>query len=70
MPEGAPLTGAGINPARAFGPSLVGGGEPVGKFLLVYTIAPVIGALIAALVYFQMFILPGKKGPVGMEPVG
>jgi MIP family channel proteins len=66
----APLTGAGINPARAFGPSLVGGGEPVGKFLLVYTIAPVIGALIAALVYFQMFILPGKKGPLGMGPVG
>jgi MIP family channel proteins len=67
---GAPLTGAGFNPARAFGPSLIAGGESAGTFLLVYVIAPVIGALIAAFVYFQMFILPGKKGPVGMGPVG
>ncbi len=66
----APLTGAGVNPARAFGPSLIAGGEAAGKFLLVYTVAPLIGALIAALVYFQMFILPGKKGPFGMGPVG
>jgi glycerol uptake facilitator protein len=67
---GAPLTGAGFNPARAFGPSLIAGGEPAGKFLLVYAIAPVIGGLIAAFLYFQMFILPGKKGPFGMGPVG
>ncbi|MFL5849900.1 MAG: MIP/aquaporin family protein [Solirubrobacteraceae bacterium] len=66
----APLTGAGVNPARAFGPSLIAGGEPAGTFLLVYVVAPVIGALIAAFVYFQMFILPGKKGPAGMGPVG
>ena len=66
----APLTGAGLNPARAFGPSLVAGGEPVGTFLLVYVLAPVIGALIAAFLYFQIFILPGKKGPAGMGPVG
>ena len=66
----APLTGAGFNPARAFGPSLVASGEPVGTFLLVYVLAPVIGALIAAFLYFQIFILPGKKGPAGMGPVG
>jgi glycerol uptake facilitator protein len=65
-----PLTGGSFNPARAFGPSLIAGGEPAGTFLLVYVLAPVIGALIAAFVYMQIFILPGKKGPFGMGPVG
>jgi MIP family channel proteins len=66
-----PLTGAGINPARAFGPALVGhhfGGA--GKFLLVYALAPVAGGLAAAGAYFNLFIAPGKKGIEGMEPVG
>jgi hypothetical protein len=36
----------------------------------VYVVAPVIGALLAAFVYMQMFVLPGKKGPFGMGPVG
>jgi glycerol uptake facilitator protein len=66
-----PLTGAGINPARAFGPALVGhhfGG--LGHFLVVYVLGPIVGAVLAAVVYFYLFILPGKKGPVGMEPVG
>jgi glycerol uptake facilitator protein len=67
---GGPLTGGSFNPARAFGPSLVAGGESPGKFLLVYVLAPVLGALIAAFIYMQMFILPGKKGPFGMGPVG
>jgi glycerol uptake facilitator protein len=69
---GAPLTGAGFNPARAFGPALVAGAfDPnVGKWLLAYVLAPILGALIAAFVYMQMFILPGKKGPFGMGPVG
>ncbi len=67
----APLTGAGFNPARSFGPALVGdefGG--LADFLIVYCLGPVIGALLAAGVYFYMFILPGKKGAEGMEPVG
>jgi glycerol uptake facilitator len=68
---GALLTGAGYNPARAFGPAIVAGhsGSP-GKFLLVYVLAPLLGALLAAFVYMQMFVLPGKKGPFGMGPVG
>jgi MIP family channel proteins len=67
-----PLTGAGFNPARAFGPALASGTfDPnAGKWLLVYVLAPLIGALLAAFVYMQMFILPGKKGPFGMGPVG
>jgi MIP family channel proteins len=66
-----PLTGAGFNPARAFGPGLVSGEfGGTGDFLLVYCLAPVIGAILAAGTYFYMFILPGKKGVGGMEPVG
>jgi MIP family channel proteins len=63
-----PLTGAGFNPARAFGPDLVAG--KYDHLLVVYIIAPLIGGLLAAFVYMQMFVLPGKKGPLGMGPVG
>jgi MIP family channel proteins len=66
-----PLTGASFNPARAFGPALVanewGGFD---DFVLTYVLAPVIGAVLAALAYFRMVIAPGKKEPGGMEPVG
>jgi MIP family channel proteins len=65
---GGALTGGSFNPARAFGPDLVSGKWD--HFLLVYLLAPVIGALLAAFVYMRMFVLPGKKGPLGMGPVG
>ena len=66
-----PLTGAGVNPARSFGPALVSGEfGGAGDFIVVYVLGPVIGALLAAAIYFYMFILPGKKGPEGMTPVG
>jgi MIP family channel proteins len=66
-----PLTGAGFNPARAFGPDLAANAfDGGGRFLLVYVLSPLIGALLAAFVYMQMFVLPGKKGPLGMGPVG
>ena len=66
-----PLTGAGFNPARAFGPALVSG-EWGGfdDFVLTYVLAPILGAILAALVYFRMVIAPGKKEPGAMEPVG
>ena len=68
---GAGLTGAGFNPARAFGPALASGSwGDAGTWLLVWVVAPVIGALLAAFVYMQMFVLPGMKGPFGMGPVG
>ena len=68
----APLTGAGFNPARSFGPAIVGHhfDGSAGRWLLVYVLAPVIGALLAAASYFWLFIQPGKKGVTGMEPVG
>ena len=65
------VSGAGLNPARAFGPALAGEfGESAGTWILIWVIGPVIGALLAAFLYFQMFILPGRKGVEGMEPVG
>lgn len=66
-----PLTGAGVNPARSFGPALVGGAfEGADNFLLVYALAPVIGALVAAFLYAYVAMAPGRRGPGGMEPVG
>lgn len=68
---GGALTGGSFNPARAFGPALVADAfDGGGRFLLVYVAAPVLGAVLAAFVYMRMFVLPGKKGPFGMGPVG
>jgi glycerol uptake facilitator len=66
-----PLTGAGVNPARALGPALVGKAfDGIGHFVWVYTVAPIVGGVVAALVYTYVFTSPGKKGIQGMEPVG
>jgi MIP family channel proteins len=68
----APLTGAGFNPARSFGPAIVSGdwSGGAGDFLLVYVLAPILGALIAGFAYFNLVIAPGAKGVGGAEPVG
>jgi MIP family channel proteins len=66
-----PLTGASFNPARWFGPALVSG--EFGDFndwFFAYLLAPIIGALLAGLVYFNVFMQEGKKGADGMDPVG
>ncbi len=78
-----PLTGGSFNPARAFGPSLVSGEfGGAGQFLAVYVVAPVAGAVLAAVTYFRLYIVPdtedaGGGGPLsdregsgGREPVG
>jgi MIP family channel proteins len=66
-----PLTGAGLNPARSFGPALVAHEfDGAGKFLLVYVLAPVLGALIAAFLYERVLMVPGATGEKPMEPVG
>lgn len=51
---GGPLTGAAMNPARAFGPAAVAG-EWVGH--LVYWIGPIAGALLAAFLW-EYLLLP------------
>jgi MIP family channel proteins len=68
----APLTGAGFNPARSFGPAIVSGewSGGAGDFLLVYVLAPIIGALVAGFAYFNLEIVRGQKGVGGAEPVG
>lgn len=47
---GLPFTGAGLNPARSFGPAILVLGDTV-KQLPVFILAPVVGAILAALVY-------------------
>lgn len=51
------LTGAAMNPARAFGPMLAGGFYP--GYWYVYLIGPVIGGVIAGLVYRYLIESPG-----------
>ncbi len=53
---GGPLTGAALNPARAFGPALVAGFW-VGQ--VAYWIGPILGAVVAMQVYERMML---KKG--------
>jgi glycerol uptake facilitator len=68
----APLTGAGFNPARSFGPAIVSGEWNGGAvdFLVVYVAGPIIGALVAGLAYQHLVIAPGQKGVGGAQPVG
>ena len=47
---GIPFTGTSVNPARSFGPAVLVGGDTL-KQLPVFIIAPVIGAVAAALFY-------------------
>jgi glycerol uptake facilitator protein len=62
----APLTNAGINPARDLGPRIVGALAGWGDFafswdiILVYVLAPLVGGLLAALVL--MFVIEPLEG--------
>jgi glycerol uptake facilitator protein len=70
---GGSLTGGSFNPARAFGPALVSGfwsSKTAGAWILIWVLAPLVGAVAAAVSYLYLFLLPGKKGPFGMRPVG
>lgn len=52
--------GASMNPARSLGPAVLAGGEPL-RYLWLYLIAPVIGALVAVLLY--QWLRRVGKGP-------
>jgi glycerol uptake facilitator protein len=68
----APLTGAGFNPARAFGPDLIGstlGDVGVGNFLLAYVLGPIVGALAAGFAYMGIVIHGGPtEAPIEKLP--
>src|SRR3954453_1711101 len=59
---GGPLTGAAMNPARAFGPQLVGNFWGEGW---IYYVGPVLGALVAALAYEYLYLRPVQPPVVG-----
>jgi aquaporin Z len=49
-----PITGTSVNPARSLGPAVVAGGTALAQLWL-FLVAPVIGAVIAAVVWKYLF---------------
>jgi aquaporin TIP len=64
---GGPLTGAAMNPARAFGPELVGN---FWNGAWIYWIGPIIGAQLAALGYDYLYLRPEQPEVVGPPESG
>jgi MIP family channel proteins len=64
---GGPVTGAAMNPARAFGPELAGN---VWSGWWIYWIGPIAGALIASLVYEYLYLRPVQPPVVGTPESG
>jgi len=64
---GGPLTGAAMNPARAFGPQLVSGNWGEGW---IYYLGPPLGALLAAFVYEYLYLRPPQPAVVGTPESG
>lgn len=64
---GGPLTGAAMNPARAFGPQLVAG--EWGDFWVWY-LGPLVGGAAAALAYEALYLRPARPEPVGTPGSG
>jgi aquaporin TIP len=64
---GGPLTGAAMNPARAFGPQLV---QDVWSDGWIYYVGPIVGGAVAALVYEFLYLRPPRPAPVGPAQTG
>lgn len=63
----APLTGASFNPARALGPAVASG---IYEGLVVYWTGPLVGAVVAAVLYDQLFLprSPEEPGSGAVQP--
>ncbi|MDX6510935.1 MAG: aquaporin [Gaiellaceae bacterium] len=64
---GGPLTGAAMNPARAFGPELV---QRVWSDAWIWYVGPFVGAALAALVYEYLYLRPLEPVVVGTPGSG
>jgi aquaporin TIP len=64
---GGPLTGAAMNPSRAFGPQLVGNAWDDGW---VWYLGPLLGGGAAALLYEVLYLRPPRPAPVGPPETG
>jgi aquaporin Z len=64
---GGPITGAAMNPARAFGPELAGN---TWTGWWIYWIGPFAGALLASLVYEYLYLQPEQPEVVGPPETG
>jgi aquaporin Z len=64
---GGVLTGAMMNPARAFGPQLVGNNW---SHFWIWYIGPFAGAVIAASLYELLYLRPARPEPVGPPETG
>jgi aquaporin TIP len=64
---GGRLTGAAMNPSRAFGPQLVGNHWANGW---VWYVGPLLGAAVAALAYEWLYLRPLAPVPVGPPETG
>jgi aquaporin TIP len=64
---GGPLTGAAMNPARAFGPQIVEWDWSNGW---IWYVGPVVGGLAAAVAYERLYLRPLAPTPVGPPETG
>jgi aquaporin Z len=64
---GGPMTGAALNPARAFGPELLSGHW---TDAWVWYVGPFLGGALAALAYDYLYLRPPRPVPVGPPETG
>ena len=64
---GGPVTGAAMNPARAFGPELAGN---IWTGWWIYWVGPIAGALVAAGSYEYLYLRPAQPDVVGPPESG